>query len=72
MGASQKLTVTPHIGFTPKLAEFYKAFQASRKDDFEIVFISSDKDQVSGVIFLPPSTFRPPSLLDLHPPSGIV
>jgi hypothetical protein len=34
----------PCRGFTPKLAESYTAMQASGKS-FEIVFVSSDKDQ---------------------------
>ena len=35
----------PCRGFTPKLADAYKAFAAEK--DFEIVFISSDRDQAS-------------------------
>lgn len=39
----------PCRGFTPKLAEFYKSFKSNHpsKEDFEIIFISSDKDQES-------------------------
>jgi len=37
----------PCRGFTPKLAETYKAMKASGKDDFEFVFVSSDRDQAS-------------------------
>jgi len=37
----------PCRGFTPKLAEIYKKFKEShaRKDDFEVVFVSSDRSQ---------------------------
>ncbi|XP_072163880.1 tryparedoxin-like [Diadema setosum] len=37
----------PCRAFTPKLAEFYKKFKAKpeKKDQFEIVFISSDQDE---------------------------
>jgi nucleoredoxin len=37
----------PCRGFTPRLAEVYKAMKASGKDDFEFVFISSDRDEAS-------------------------
>jgi len=36
----------PCRGFTPQLAELYKALK-SRKDDFEFVFVSSDRDQAA-------------------------
>ena len=35
----------PCKGFTPKLAETYKKLQASKPGVFEIVFVSSDRDQ---------------------------
>lgn len=37
----------PCRGFTPKLVEFYNRRIASGKNDFEIIFCSSDKDQKS-------------------------
>jgi len=39
----------PCRGFTPVLSDFYKKFKAShpRKDDLEIVFVSSDRDLAS-------------------------
>lgn len=58
-------SLTPSLsppGFTPKLAEFYKAFQLNHADEFEIVFISSDKDQVRA------ASIHLPSIL-LHLPS---
>jgi len=35
----------PCRGFTPKLAETYKKMKASGRDDFEFIFISSDRDE---------------------------
>jgi len=35
----------PCRGFTPKLAQFYKDFVATRGAEFEIIFVSSDKGQ---------------------------
>jgi len=35
----------PCKGFTPKLAETYKKLQASKPGAFEVVFVSSDRDQ---------------------------
>ena len=35
----------PCRAFTPQLAEFYKTVKSSHKDDFDIVFVSSDKDE---------------------------
>jgi len=37
----------PCRGFTPKLAELYNAMKASGRDDFEFIFVSSDKDQAA-------------------------
>merc|ERR1712146_39232 len=37
----------PCRGFTPKLAELYNAMKASGRDDFEFIFISSDRDESS-------------------------
>ena len=38
----------PCRGFTPKLVEFYESFKSSKKgENFEIVFISSDRDDES-------------------------
>jgi len=35
----------PCRGFTPKLAATYKAMKASGRNDFEFIFVSSDRDQ---------------------------
>jgi len=35
----------PCRGFTPKLAELYNTMKASGRDDFEFIFVSSDRDQ---------------------------
>jgi len=37
----------PCRGFTPKLAELYNTMKASGRDDFEFIFISSDRDQAA-------------------------
>merc|ERR1719334_176986 len=37
----------PCRGFTPKLADFYKAVKKSKPDNFEIVFVSSDRNKDS-------------------------
>jgi len=37
----------PCRGFTPKLAKFYEDFKAKGKAKFEIIFISSDRDEAS-------------------------
>jgi len=37
----------PCRGFTPKLAATYNAMKAAGRDDFEFVFVSSDKDEDS-------------------------
>ncbi|XP_019615122.1 PREDICTED: nucleoredoxin-like [Branchiostoma belcheri] len=38
----------PCRGFTPKLADFYREFKATEKGkNFEIIFVSSDRDQAS-------------------------
>ena len=35
----------PCKAFTPKLAEFYRSLRAQGRDDFEIIFVSSDKSK---------------------------
>lgn len=35
----------PCRGFTPKLKELYDSMKASGKDDFEFIFVSSDRDE---------------------------
>jgi nucleoredoxin len=37
----------PCRGFTPKLVEYYNHRKAQGKDDFEVIFASSDRDQAS-------------------------
>lgn len=37
----------PCRGFTPQLAKFYTSFQATTKIPFEIVFVSSDRDEAA-------------------------
>ena len=37
----------PCKGYTPVLAELYKAMKASGRDDFEFIFVSSDRDEGS-------------------------
>eukprot|EP00298_Acanthocystis_sp_HF-20_P003358 c13721_g1_i1.p1 GENE.c13721_g1_i1~~c13721_g1_i1.p1 ORF type:complete len:427 (+),score=194.87 c13721_g1_i1:27-1283(+) len=42
----------PCRGFTPKFAETYKKVQEKHKDKFEVVFLSSDRDETSFSSYL--------------------
>ena len=37
----------PCRGFTPKLKELYESMKAAGRDDFEFIFVSSDRDQAA-------------------------
>ena len=56
----------PCRGFTPKLVELYNTMKASGRDDFEFIFVSSDRDEggfrVEGI----------PTLVTISPDGTIV